>query len=85
LTSTLRAGKTVNPYHLIRDNVPIDKTHHLFGLDEVMLSANIPIYADIDSGTYQDDGSGNTVCFRLSEMEIRRLLGVSMFWDAVCI
>jgi hypothetical protein len=85
LTSTLRVGKKVNPYQLLRDNIPIDKTHDLFGLDENMLSNDIQIYSDVANCIPMTDTSGNDMYFRLTSLESRRILAVAMFWDDICI
>jgi len=79
LTSTLRAGKKVNPYQLLRENIPIDKTFDLFGLDENMLSNDMVVYDDIDNNIPKMGADGKIIYFRLTSMEIRRLLAVAMF------
>jgi hypothetical protein len=44
LTATLRPSSTkANPYHLICDNVTIDKTTDFFVLNENMLDGSIPL------------------------------------------
>jgi hypothetical protein len=70
LTDTLRVGSTkANPYHLVRDNIPIDKTLDFFTLDNDMLSGEIPIYENIGTGIYKYDSDGDLISFKGSYLE----------------
>jgi hypothetical protein len=85
LTSTLRAGSTrANPHHLVRENIPIDKTLDFFTLDTDILSGDIPIYDDIGQGLYKVDADRDVISFKLTGVEVRRLLAVAIYWDNVC-
>jgi hypothetical protein len=82
LTATLRPSLTkANPYHLIRDNVTIDKTTDFFALDENMLDGDIPLFSDYDKGIRQKDANGDEMFFTLAKTEMQRLLAVAIFWD----
>ena len=85
LTDTLRpSSKKANPYHLIRDNVTIDRTSDLFALDQDFLDADIPLFADYDSDIRQLDAKGKAMSFTLGTKEKQRLLAVAIFWDTLC-
>jgi hypothetical protein len=84
LSATLRSGSTKNnPYHLVRDNVTIEKTGDFFALNEAVLEGDIPLFSDADTGTRQTDASGNDMFFTLDKIKINRLLAVAIFWDNV--
>jgi hypothetical protein len=84
LTSTLRSGSLKdNPYHLVRDHVRIDKTLDFFTLVETMLTGDIRMFEDVNRGVLKTDAKGNEMTFSLTEVEIRRLLGVAFYWDNV--
>jgi hypothetical protein len=48
-----------------------------------MLSGRIPLFDDVDKGIRKTDSLGTELFFILTDVEIRRLLAVSTFWDDV--